>query len=237
MHNNMNRVGHLISSHWFSGYKFAGHLLVGLMAVLIVSTALWSQQLHAEAVESPVVMLEKTSQQVIKILQDDAEQLRSDPNRTYQIVDEYILPHLDDVTMAKLALGKSWKKATREQKLAFVSEFRNLLVRTYSRSLVEFSDQKITFFPVKLAPDTTRASVRAEVIQPGGPSILMVYRVRLKDNAWKVYDIKIEGVSLVTSYRGTFTQQVRSSGMDGLLDYMRAQNKNLSSAGRSESDS
>lgn len=183
----------------------------------------------AEAIESPSVLLERTSLQVIEILKKDRELLQKEPDRVYKIVDEYILPHLDDVTMAKLALGKNWKKATKKQKIAFVGEFRSLLIRTYSKSLLEFSDQEINFFPVKLAADTHKTSVKAVVIQPGGPSIPMSYRVRIKNNAWKVYDIKIDGISLVTSYRGTFTQEIRKSGMDGLLKYLRDKNSKLDS--------
>lgn len=182
----------------------------------------------AEPIESPVVLLERTSNQVIKILRDDHELLKSEPDRIYQVINEYILPHLDDVTMAKLALGKNWKKATKEQKLAFVDEFKSLLVRTYSKSLIEFKDQEIKYFPVNLAADAYKTSVKAEVIQPGGPSIPMAYRMRIKNNAWKVYDIKIDGISLVTSYRGTFTQEIRKSGMDGLLKYLRDKNSKLS---------
>ena len=194
-------------------------------------------QAKAEMIESPVVLLERTSQQVIKILQDDHELLKEDPSRVYAIINEYILPHLDDVTMAKLAMGKNWKKASKEQKMAFVVEFRNLLVRTYSKSLVEFSDQEIKFFPVKLEADTKKTSVKAEVIQPGGPVIPMSYRVRIKNNTWKVYDIKIDGISLVTSYRGTFTQEIRKSGINGLLEYLRDKNKKLSSAQKVSSES
>ncbi|MFV2005120.1 MAG: phospholipid-binding protein MlaC [Gammaproteobacteria bacterium] len=200
-------------------------LVVFSLVVLTTVVSAWSQSILADpvapAIESPVALLERTSQQVIKILREDQELLRAEPDRVYKIVDEYILPHLDQVTMAKLALGKNWKKASREQKLAFVKAFRDLLVRTYSKSLVEFKDQEIRYFPVRLAPDTNRISVKAEVIQPGGPSIPLAYRMRIKDNAWKVYDIKIDGISLVTSYRGTFTQEIRKSGIDGLLEYMR----------------
>ncbi|MBE9560092.1 MAG: ABC transporter substrate-binding protein [Proteobacteria bacterium] len=204
-------------------------LLTATAGTLMVAGVAWSQVVQAEPIESPSVLLERTSRQVIKILQDDHELLQKEPRRVYKIIDEYILPHLDDVTMAKLALGKNWKKASREQKIAFVVEFRNLLVRTYSKSLLEFSDQEIYFFPVKLAADTHKASVKAEVVQPGGPSIPMAYRVRIKNNAWKVYDIKIDGISLVTSYRGTFSQEIRKSGMDGLLKYMRDKNSKLAS--------
>lgn len=194
----------------------------------IIGTA-WSQAVQAEAIESPSVFLERTTNQVIKILQDDQELLQKEPERVYVIVDDYILPHLDDVTKAKLALGKNWKKATKEQKLEFVVAFKDLLVRTYSKSLVEFKDQQINYFPVKLPEDAHKASVKAEVIQPGGPSIPLAYRVRIKNNAWKVYDIKIDGISLVTSYRGTFTQEIRKSGIDGLLKYLHDKNNKLTS--------
>ena len=198
-----------------------------IATLLTVITAFYLQPVQAEAVEPPVHLLERTSAEVIKILRDDHELLKKEPERVYKIVDDYILPHLDDVTMAKLALGKNWRKATNEQKLAFVNEFRNLLVRTYSKSLIEFKDQEIKYFPLNLAADEIKTSVRAEVIQPGGPSIPMSYRMRIKNNAWKVYDIKIDGISLVTSYRGTFTQEIRKSGIEGLLEYMREQNSKL----------
>ena len=202
-------------------------------AMFIAVAAPWSQAVAAQQLESPVDMLERTSQQVIKILQDDRELLRKEPERVYKIVDDYILPHLDEVTMAKLALGKNWKQASKDQKLEFVTEFKNLLVRTYSKSLLEFRDQQINYFPLKLADDAYKASVKAEVIQPGGPAISMAYRVRIKNNAWKVYDIKIDGISLVTSYRGTFTQEIRKSGIDGLLKYMRDKNSALASNDKS----
>jgi phospholipid transport system substrate-binding protein len=205
-------------------------LILSVLSMLVITTVAASnvQPAIAADIESPVALLERTSQQVIKILRDDHELLKQDPDRVYKIVDDYILPHLDDVTMAKLALGKNWRNASKEQKLAFVDEFRNLLVRTYSKSLIEFKDQEIRYFPVNLAADTQKTSVKAEVIQPGGPPIPMAYRMRIKNNAWKVYDIQIDGISLVTSYRGTFTQEVRKSGIEGLLKYLRDQNSKLS---------
>jgi len=179
--------------------------------------------------ESPVALLERTSRQVIKVLRDDRELLAKDPDRVYAIVHEYILPHLDDVTMAKLALGKNWRKASNDQKRSFVIEFKNLLIRTYSKSMVEFKDQDIKYFPLHLANGAKKTLVRAEIIQPGGPSVPVAYRMRKKNNEWKVYDIKIDGISLVTSYRGTFSQEVRKGGIDGLLKYLRDKNGKLSS--------
>ncbi len=207
--------------------------LIFSMAVILLVSVFESRPVLADSVaaviESPAVLLERTSQQVIKILREDHELLVKEPGRVYEIINDYILPHLDDVTMAKLALGKNWRKASSEQKIAFVTEFRNLLIRTYSKSLVEFKDQDIKYFPLTLAEGTKKTSVKAEIIQPGGPSVPMAYRVRIKNNEWKVYDIKIDGISLVTSYRGTFTQEIRKSGIDGLLQYLREKNSKLSS--------
>jgi phospholipid transport system substrate-binding protein len=207
--------------------------LIFSMAVVLIISAFETRPVLADpaevAIESPAVLLERTSQQVIKILREDRELLVKEPERVYEIINDYILPHLDEVTMAKLALGKNWRKASNEQKIAFVNEFRNLLIRTYSKSLVEFKDQDIKYFPLNLAEGAKKTSVRAEIIQPGGPSVPLAYRVRIKNNEWKVYDIKIDGISLVTSYRGTFTQEVRKSGIDGLLQYLREKNSKLSS--------
>jgi phospholipid transport system substrate-binding protein len=204
-----------------------------IITVTAIFAAFGSQLVIAESaeasIESPLVTLERTSQQVLKILRDDHELLAKEPDRVYKLVDDYILPLIDEVTMAKLAMGKSWNKASREQKQDFVSEFKDLLVRTYSKSLAEFKDQDIKYFPISLADGDKKVSVKAEIIQPGGPSIPVAYRMRIKDNEWKVYDIKIDGISLVTSYRGTFTQEIRKSGIDGLLQYLRDKNSKLSS--------
>lgn len=184
--------------------------------------------LHAaSAVEGPVDMLKRTSDEVIKILKEKREQLDKDPGLIYKIVDDYIIPHLDDVTMAKLALGKNWRNANNEQKIEFVDQFRTLLVRTYSKSLQEFSDQTIKFYPVNLESDATKTIVKSDVLQSGGPTIPISYRMRIKDNAWKVYDINIDGVSLVTSYRGTFAQEMRKGGMEGLLKMLQDKNTRL----------
>ena len=195
-----------------------------IINALIVSMLLMSAAVTAAEIEPPLDMLKRTSDEVIQILNDKREAIDAEPNLVYQIVDEYIIPHLDDVTLAKLALGKNWRKANNDQKIEFVDQFRTLLIRTYSKSLQEFSDQTINFFEPKMKADATKVTVKSEVLQPGGPSIPVNYRLRLKDNEWKVYDIKIDGVSLVTSYRGTFAQEMRKGGMKGLLKMLHEKN-------------
>lgn len=186
---------------------------------------MFSQTLNAADIESPMALLKRTADEVIAVLNEQSDLLDAEPERLFDIVEKYIIPNLDDVTMAKLALGKNWRKADNAQKIDFVDEFRKLLVRTYGRSLKEFKDQKIKFFPVKIDADTKKVVVKSEVIQSGGPAIPVSYKMRLKNSAWKVYDISIDGISLVTSYRGTFAQEIRKGGMKGLLTMLRDRNK------------
>jgi phospholipid transport system substrate-binding protein len=195
-----------------------------LSGVFIVLQLYFSSLLAAADIIAPDVMLKQTSDEVIAVLKEKGEQIKEDPDLVYGLVHEYILPHLDEVTIAKLALGKNWRIATREQKLEFINEFRDLLIRTYGRSLSEFSDQQINYFPVRMEKGEEKVVVKSEVIQPGGPPIPVAYRMRIKDDAWKVYDLSIDGVSLVTSYRGTFDQEVRKGGIEGLLKYLKGKN-------------
>jgi phospholipid transport system substrate-binding protein len=195
-----------------------------LSGVFIVLQLYFSSLLAAADIIAPDLMLKQTSDEVIAVLKEKGEQIKEDPDLVYGLVHEYILPHLDEVTIAKLALGKNWRIATREQKLEFINEFRDLLIRTYGRSLSEFSDQQINYFPVRMEKGEEKVVVKSEVIQPGGPPIPVAYRMRIKDDAWKVYDLSIDGVSLVTSYRGTFDQEVRKGGIEGLLKYLKDKN-------------
>jgi phospholipid transport system substrate-binding protein len=181
----------------------------------------------AEAIEGPVELLERKSDEVIKILKEQHDQIESDPALVYKIVDKHIVPYLDDVTMAKLALGKNWRKADNEQKIEFVDRFRTLLIRTYGKSMREFSGQTIEFYPLKVDDSVTKVIVKSDVLQSSGPKIPVSYRMRLKGSGWKVYDINIDGVSLVTSYRGTFAQEMRKGGMAGVLKMLQDKNSKV----------
>lgn len=202
--------------------------IVGVFAGLMLGMqALYASQAVADDIIPPHEMLKQTSDEVIAVLKNKKEELKDDPQLVYDLVHEYILPHLDEVTIAKLALGKNWRKASREQKIEFINEFRDLLIRTYGKSLSEFSDQTINYFPVRRAEGEDKVVVKSEVLQSGGPSIPVSYRMRIKNNEWKVYDLSIDGVSLVTSYRGTFAQEIRKGGMEGLLKLLKDKNSKI----------
>jgi phospholipid transport system substrate-binding protein len=119
--------------------------------------------------------------------------------------------------MTQLAVGKHWPRATAKQKQALVTEFRNLLVRTYSSSLTAFTNQTVDFKPLAMKPDDTDVTVHSEIVQPGGQAIPIDYSMYKTSFGWKVYDVAIDGVSLVTNYRASFSSTIRQSGIDGLI--------------------
>jgi len=171
----------------------------------------------------PDVLARTTTQEVLTILKQDKELKNSNLSRVYQLVEAKILPHFDFNRMTQLALGKHWPRATAKQKQELVTEFRNLLVRTYSSTLTEFTNQTVEFKPLALKPGDTDVTVRSEIRQPGGQPIPIDYAMYKTDFGWKVYDVTIDNVSLVTNYRATFANTIRQSGIDGLIKTLAAQ--------------
>jgi len=165
----------------------------------------------------PDVLARTTTQEVLAILKQDKEIQSGNLNKVYQLVEAKILPNFDFNRMTQLAVGKHWPRASPKQKQALVTEFRNLLVRTYSSSLTAFTNQTVDFKPMTLKPDDTDVTVRSEIRQPGGQPIPIDYAMYKTAFGWKVYDVSIDGVSLVTNYRASFASTIRQSGIDGLV--------------------
>jgi phospholipid transport system substrate-binding protein len=141
------------------------------------------------------------------------------------LAEQKVLPHFDFARMARLAVGRNWAQANDAQKEALVKEFRTLLVRTYSSSLSQYRNQTIEVKPLKLGANDKDAVVKTAVIQQGGPPIPIDYAMEKADGGWKVYDVIIDGASLVTTYRGTFNEQVQKGGIDGLVKTLQERNK------------
>lgn len=171
----------------------------------------------------PDVLARTTSQDVVAILKQDKEMQNGNQSKVYQLVEAKILPNFDFNRMTQLAVGKHWPRATAKQKQSLVTEFRNLLVRTYSRSLTEFSNQTIEFKPMIIKPEDTDVTVHSEIRQPGGQPIPIDYSMYKTAFGWKVYDVTIDSVSLVTNYRASFSSTIRQSGIDGLIKTLAAQ--------------
>ena len=171
----------------------------------------------------PDVLARTTTQEVIAILKQDKELKSGNLTKVYQLVEAKILPNFDFNRMTQLALGKHWPRATAKQKQELVTQFRNLLVRTYSSSLTAFTNQTIEFKPLAMKAGDTDVTVRSEIRQPGGQPIPIHYSMYKTAFGWKVYDVTIDGVSLVTNYRASFANTIRQQGIDGLIKTLAVQ--------------
>ena len=144
--------------------------------------------------------------------------------RTADLVAAKILPNFDFQRMTSLALGRDWRQATPAQQAALAEEFRILLVRTYSNALTAYKGQALEIKPLKAGGDEADVTVRTEVRQPGAAAIAIDYAMARKEGVWQIYDVTVGGISLVTSYRDQFVQEVRNGGIDGLIRVLHGKN-------------
>jgi phospholipid transport system substrate-binding protein len=177
------------------------------------------------AAPSAQELVQQTSDRMITAIKAERDIIKENPERLFALVEEIILPHFDFERMSSWVLGKHWRSATAEQKTQFTQEFRTLLVRTYATAMGEYSDQNITYLPVKAAPDATDVTVKTEIEQPGGPAIPITYNLFLKDGNWKVQDVVIDNTSLVANYRSSFSSEIKRDGLDALISKLAARNQ------------
>jgi phospholipid transport system substrate-binding protein len=173
---------------------------------------------------APTDLVKTTTESVLARVRNDRDSLRTDPVRLHSLVDELIVPHFDFSRMSQWVLSKNWRTATDEQKTAFVNEFRNLLVRTYASALLEFSNHAIHYRPLRAPDDAKDVTVKTEVQQEGNQFVPITYRMFLKNNDWKVYDVAVDGISLLATYRSEFTALIQQKGMDGVIETLKAKN-------------
>jgi len=179
----------------------------------------------AAAQEGPDALVKRVTDEVLTIIKSDKDLQAGNPNKVAQLAEAKVLPHFDFERMTRLAVGRNWRAASDAQKQSLVKEFRTLLVRTYSNSLTAYRNQTIEVKPTKLAAADTEATVRTQVIQPGGPAIPIDYSMQKADGGWKVFDVVIDGASLVTTYRGSFNEQIQKGGVDALVKTLAERNR------------
>ena len=171
----------------------------------------------------PQQAIERASTKLQERLQDKS--FTKDFEKITQYVNEVIYPHTDFDRISALVLGQIWKTATNDERQRFKHEFQTLLVRTYSRAFVEFHDWSVRFLPLEMENGATKVVVKTEVLQPGMQPIAVNYRMLLSQGDWKAYDIMIEGVSLVTNYRTTFSNEVKTKGsLSAVIDGLAKRN-------------
>ena len=176
--------------------------------------------------EPPGTLIERVSTEVLNILQQSTS--RPDRQAVMALVQEKVLPHFDFTRMTALATGLGWRSASPEQQASLVEQFRTLLVRTYSTALTRYSNQTLEFMPARFSEDQSKSVVRSLLKQPGAPVLTVDYRMaQLPSGDWKIYDVTVDGVSLVTTYRDSFADEVRTHGIDGLIRMLVAKNGEL----------
>ena len=169
-------------------------------------------------------LVEETTVRVLDAIDRERDSIEQSRQRLYELVDQIVLEHFDFRLMSIRVLGKNWRKATGEQRKQFVREFKKLLVRTYATALEEYSGQEIRYLPVRSRKDRTDVTVRTMVAQDGAPPISIQYALRWKDERWKVFDVAVEGVSLVINYRASFQSEIRQQGIPGLIARLEERN-------------
>ena len=182
----------------------------------------------ASAQQSPLNIVEGTTDKVIERVVTERDALRNEPGRMYGLVSELIFPHFDFPIMSQLVIREHWKSASEETRAEFVEQFRKLLVRTYSIALLEFSGQEITY-PNNDGIDLSAKTVlvNQEIKQSGSKSIKLGYRLHRSSGDWKVFDVSIDGISLVKTYRASFSSMIESDGVDGLINNLAEKNKDI----------
>lgn len=186
-------------------------------------------QAWANAAMPPDELVRETTKKVLSELTTNRAALEKDNNRLYELVDEIVLPHFDFERMSRYVLGQNWDVATPEQQTQFVAEFKTLLVRTYATALFEYTGQEIVYKPFRQEDGKKKAVIQTEIKQTDGPSIPIDYALLLNDDHWQVFDIRINGLSLVTNYRAQYGAIIKTRGMKDLISSLSEKNQRLMS--------
>jgi phospholipid transport system substrate-binding protein len=173
----------------------------------------------------PDVLLKSMSDEVIAEIRKDKSIQAGDPGKIGALVEAKIVPHFDFRRITQIAVGRGWRNATAEQQDRLVNEFKTLLVRTYSGALTGYRDQVIEFKPLRAAPGDTEVTVRSQIRQSGAEPISIEYDLAKMGSQWKVFDVRIGGISLVATYRTSFAEELSNHGVDGLIGLLARKNR------------
>jgi phospholipid transport system substrate-binding protein len=196
------------------------------MKSIFVLAALLCLNVGAMAEETgPDQLIKNITTEVLDIVRKDKDIRAGSHKKAIDLIETKVLPHFDFSHMTRLALARDWRQATPAQQAALIEEFRLLLVRTYSKALTEYKNQTVDFKPFKMQAGETDVKVRTQIEQSGTKAIGLDYYLDKQAAGWKVYDIEVAGISLITNYRESFSNEIRQGGIDGLIKTLQAKNK------------
>ena len=190
--------------------------------LLLILTLLMSMSIFAA--EAPDLFVKKIADEVFEILKTDKDLKAGNKEKAYKITEEKILPYFDFDRISKLVLGKAWPAATKDEQEAFKKEFKTMLVKTYGSALLKFKDQTLNYKSTRFQPSDEEVLVKTEILKSGAPPLPIDYMLEKDGDSWKVFDIIIEGVSLVTNFRGQFGNEIKQNGIASLISKLAEKN-------------
>lgn len=185
---------------------------------------------NAQVQEAPDQLVKRLSTEIIDAAKTDKEIQAGNRQRINDLVENKVLPHINFERMTSLAVSKSWRSATPEQQKQLITEFRTLLIHTYSGAITQIRDQKVEFKPFRASPEDAEVEVKSLVIQARGEPLQLSYRLEKTAAGWKIFDINVLGAWLVETYKGSFSAEVSKNGVDGLIKTLVEKNKKLAAA-------
>ena len=193
-------------------------LMVALFSLFVATS-------QASEPEEGRKLVEAVSSQILGEISENRALYSESSKALHDVVGAEILPHFDFEKMSKLVMVRYWRKMTAEQQQCFEREFRGLMVRIYAKALLEYTDQKIRYLPTRVNKNRDRIIVRTKIVQSSGGGLSMDYHLQLSDGNWKIFDIRVEGISLLKSYKDRFGRQAKAKGVDAVIDELISRNK------------
>jgi len=184
--------------------------------------------------DNPKVLLEESAAKMINALNENRDKIKKDPAVTQKLIEDILMPHLDFITASKYVLGSNWDAATKAQKIGFIKAFRTLLLRFYSSALTEYlsnHDEKLDMNTIKFhdpGPITsTQVTIRSDVQPKSGNAVPVNYQMLKSGSSWKVFDVSVEGVSVITTYKTSFATEIQQGGLDKVIASINERNEKL----------
>lgn len=196
-----------------------------MVLTLLLGQGLWSTASLADDADGASKLVREVSQRMLSTLEKRRADIERDPSIIFGLVDQIVVPHFDFEKITQQAVGPHWRDASAEQRKGLTYGFREVLIRTYAKALLNYSGEDIRYMPVKAGQREGTVTVPTEVRERGGPPVPVDYRMYQKDGKWLVYDLVIDNVSLIKNYRDSFNTEIRREGIDGLISQLGQMNK------------
>jgi phospholipid transport system substrate-binding protein len=203
-----------------------------LTTLLLVGTTSLAQAIpDSETDNDPQPIIAETISELIHRLEENRARIKEDDSIAYRISDELIAPHIDFPRITRLVIGKYWRDATEQQRQRLIKEVKTLLTRSYVTAMTSYTDDiiankdNVSYLPSRYKPGDRKASIRATIEIENGQKVDVQYQVYLKDGEWKIYDIRIEGISLAITYRTSFGETIKREGLDSLIEQLAERNR------------